>query len=171
MTTNPDEQLRADLRKVLSARETAILSSMATPSDRALRRRPESKLDIDYRTAFAVDTDRILHSRAYTRYIDKTQVFYLVDNDHITHRVLHVQLVAKIARTMGRCLGLNELSVTMGSNFYPACVRPMVSVPFTTMSRVFNFSIGSNARGPAGISLCKPWMEFSVMTAKFIPPS
>jgi dGTPase len=55
-----------------------------------------------------VDGDRILHSRAYTRYIDKTQVFYMVSNDHITHRVLHVQLVAKIARTIGRYLRLNE---------------------------------------------------------------
>jgi len=44
----------------------------------------------------------------YTRYIDKTQVFYLFDNDHITHRVLHVQLVSKIARVIGRALSLNE---------------------------------------------------------------
>ena len=55
-----------------------------------------------------VDVDRILHSLAYARYIDKTQVFYLVKNDHITHRVLHVQLVSKIARTIGRFLNLNE---------------------------------------------------------------
>jgi len=32
----------------------------------------------------------------------------MVENDHITHRVLHVQLVSKIARTIGRFLGLNE---------------------------------------------------------------
>jgi len=49
-----------------------------------------------------------LHSHAYARYIDKTQVFYLIKNDHITHRVLHVQLVSKIARTIGRFLRLNE---------------------------------------------------------------
>ncbi len=49
-----------------------------------------------------------MHSKAYSRYIDKTQVFFLIDNDHITHRVLHVQLVSKIARTIGRALGLNE---------------------------------------------------------------
>ena len=35
-------------------------------------------------------------------------IFYLIDNDHITHRVLHVQLVSKIARTIGRFLHLNE---------------------------------------------------------------
>jgi dGTPase len=97
-----------DLNNMLSNREKAILASTATPSDAAIRRRPESKLETEYRQAFAVDADRILYSRAYSRYIDKTQVFYLVDNDHITHRVLHVQLVAKIARTIGRCLGLNE---------------------------------------------------------------
>lgn len=57
---------------------------------------------------FSRDSDRIIHSRAYSRYIDKTQVFSLIDNDHITHRVLHVQLVAKVARTIGRALGLNE---------------------------------------------------------------
>jgi dGTPase len=32
----------------------------------------------------------------------------MVNNDHITHRVLHVQLVSKIARTIGRFLRLNE---------------------------------------------------------------
>ncbi|MBW2614155.1 MAG: HD domain-containing protein, partial [Deltaproteobacteria bacterium] len=41
-------------------------------------------------------------------YIDKTQVFSLIADDHITHRVLHVQLVSKIARTIGRFLKLNE---------------------------------------------------------------
>lgn len=35
-------------------------------------------------------------------------MFFLFENDHITHRVLHVQLVSKIARTIGRFLRLNE---------------------------------------------------------------
>jgi dGTPase len=61
----------------------------------------------DLRPPFAIDCDRILHSSAYTRYIDKTQVFYLLRNDHITHRVLHVQLVSRVARTIGRELGLD----------------------------------------------------------------
>ena len=38
----------------------------------------------------------------------KLRFFFLIRNDHITHRVLHVQLVSKIARTIGRFLGLNE---------------------------------------------------------------
>lgn len=62
----------------------------------------------DLRPAFFHDIDKIIHSRCYSRYIDKTQVFYLIENDHITHRVLHVQLVSKIARTIGRFLSLNE---------------------------------------------------------------
>lgn len=60
------------------------------------------------RPAFSHDCDRILHSRAYTRYIDKTQVFSMFENDNITHRVLHVQLVARIARSIARALRLNE---------------------------------------------------------------
>ncbi len=60
------------------------------------------------RAIFAHDADRIMHSLCYSRYIDKTQVFYLIENDQISHRVLHVQLVSKIARTLGRILNLNE---------------------------------------------------------------
>lgn len=84
-----------------------MLSPYAAFSELALRRR-RTQTQQGYRQAFALDADRILHSRAYTRYIDKTQVFSLIRNDHITHRVLHVQLVSKIARTIGRFLGLNE---------------------------------------------------------------
>ena len=84
------------------------LSRYATSSRQGIRKKPENKADTDYRQAFSLDVDRILHSQAYTRYIDKTQVFSLIADDHITHRVLHVQLVSKIARTIGRFLKLNE---------------------------------------------------------------
>lgn len=86
--------------------EDQSLSFAATRSTQAVRRKEEERSG--YRQAFSVDADRIIHSRAYTRYIDKTQVFCLVSNDHITHRVLHVQLVSRIARTIGRFLSLNE---------------------------------------------------------------
>ena len=62
----------------------------------------------DIRPIFYRDIDRIIHSSGYARYIDKTQVYSFVQNDHITRRVLHVQLVSKIARTIGRSLRLNE---------------------------------------------------------------
>ncbi|MCU0597719.1 MAG: HD domain-containing protein [Desulfobacterales bacterium] len=96
------------LRSILGRRESQELSSTATLSIQGVRRRPEKLLENDYRQNYAVDVDRILNSLAYTRYIDKTQVFYLIENDHITHRMLHVQLVSKVARTIGRYLSLNE---------------------------------------------------------------
>jgi dGTPase len=94
------------IRKELDDLEQARFSSLACLSRDAVRRTRETLLD--HRQSFAQDADRILHSKAYTRYIDKTQVFSLVDNDHVTHRVLHVQIVSRIARTIGRFLGLNE---------------------------------------------------------------
>jgi dGTPase len=102
------DPLLNQIKNDLSRHEAQALSPQATLNSRGIRRFPEELLDHGYRQAFAVDTDRILHSRAYARYIDKTQVFYLIKNDHITHRVLHVQLVSKIARTIGRFLRLNE---------------------------------------------------------------
>lgn len=96
------------LQKTLDEAEVSRLSPYATHNRDGLRRRREQRLVDGYRQHFSLDADRILHSRAYTRYIDKTQVFSLIRNDHITHRVLHVQLVAKIARTIGRFLQLNE---------------------------------------------------------------
>ena len=81
------------------------LSNFATNSSDGMRRQPELE---GTRSTFNHDSDRIIHSAAYTRYIDKTQVFYLFKNDHITHRVLHVQMVSKIGRHIGRTLGLNE---------------------------------------------------------------
>ena len=62
----------------------------------------------DFRTPYFRDIDRILYSSAYFRYIDKTQVFSFESNDMISRRMTHIQLVSKIARTIGRGLNLNE---------------------------------------------------------------
>ncbi len=105
MDFTPDKEL-VSLRDILDDKEPERFSQVATLSRDAIRRHPEEKAG--HRQSFSIDCDRILHSRAYTRYIDKTQVFSMVINDHISHRVLHVQLVSKIARTVGRFLGLNE---------------------------------------------------------------
>jgi dGTPase len=96
------------LRTALDRGEKSRLSPWACLSHQAVRRKEEEEVNHGHRQGFSVDADRILHSLAYSRYIDKTQVFYLIKNDHITHRVLHVQLVSKIARTIGRLLRLNE---------------------------------------------------------------
>ena len=59
------------------------------------------------RPTFVRDAEKILHSPFYNRYTDKTQVFSLYKNDDISRRALHVQLVSRIARNIGRVLGLN----------------------------------------------------------------
>jgi dGTPase len=97
-----------NIRDELDRREEANLLPWACLSLNALRSKEEDNIIKGHRQNFSLDTDRILHSLAYSRYIDKTQVFYLIKNDHITHRVLHVQLVSKISRTIGRLLRLNE---------------------------------------------------------------
>lgn len=81
------------------------LSKYATKSVDAIRLMEEHE---DIRPSFFRDTDRIIHSISYSRYMDKTQVFSFLNNDHISKRIVHVQLVSKVARTIGRCLNLNE---------------------------------------------------------------
>jgi dGTPase len=103
-----DEQILLSARGALDAQEMKHLSRWAALNSGAIRRTNEQHSETEYRQNYSIDADRILHAHAYARYIDKTQVFYLIKNDHITHRVLHVQLVSKIARTIGRYLSLNE---------------------------------------------------------------
>lgn len=95
------------LKARLEQRETQTLGNRACFSRNAVRRYSERRSDTEYRLAFSTDADRILNSLAYTRYSDKTQVFSLINNDHLTHRVLHVQMLCRVARTIGRYLGLN----------------------------------------------------------------
>lgn len=59
------------------------------------------------RPAFMRDVEKIVNVPAYNRYSGKTQVFSFVNNDDITRRGLHVQLVDRVARGIGRLLGLN----------------------------------------------------------------
>lgn len=81
------------------------LSKYACRNSDAIRFDKESN---DIRTPFFRDIDRIIYSLSYTRYLDKTQVFSNSLNTNISKRMTHVQLVSKIARTIGRALGLNE---------------------------------------------------------------
>lgn len=64
--------------------------------------------EYDIRGEYFRDSDRIIYSKSYLRYMDKTQVFTNKENDHISRRMSHVQMVSKIARTIGRALSLNE---------------------------------------------------------------
>ena len=101
------DKLFDNIRKDLLEREEN-LSEYACKSKNAILLKEDTRIkENESRTAFSKDTDRIIHSLSYTRYIDKTQVYSFIENDHITHRVLHVQLVSKIARTIGKILNLN----------------------------------------------------------------
>lgn len=88
-------------------KKNTFLSPLSTSNKDVIRLKDEDDT-FDIRAPFFKDTDSIIHCLSYTRYIDKTQVFINSGNDNVTKRVLHVQLVNKIARTIGRALNLNE---------------------------------------------------------------
>ena len=94
--------------QIQQARQGASLSPMAF-DDGQVQRRIDLAKDIAtvWRPTFVHDIDKILHCPFYNRYTVKTQVFSLYKNDDITRRSLHVQLVSRIARTIGAALGLN----------------------------------------------------------------
>ena len=89
-------------------RKTGTMPTVGFDERLALRRVSRDRDNASvWRPVFARDTDRILHCPYYNRYTDKTQVFSLIRNDDITRRSLHVQLVSRISRTIGRALNLN----------------------------------------------------------------
>jgi len=73
----------------------------------AVRRNPLYDRESIWRPAYVRDVDKIMHSPYYNRYTDKTQVFSFYKHDDITRRALHVQLVSRIARSIGSVLNLN----------------------------------------------------------------
>lgn len=95
-------------RKIEADCANKILSNFSFDSKNIIRRvdSPRDKAS-SWRPAFVHDIDKILHCPFYSRYADKTQVFALVKNDDVTRRNLHVQLVSRIARTIGAALNLN----------------------------------------------------------------
>jgi hypothetical protein len=95
-------------KKYIEESETggeSFLSEYATKSLQAVY--PAAQHADILRPPFARDADRILHCPLYNRYADKTQVLSFYKNDNISRRGLHVQLVSKIGRTIGRALRLN----------------------------------------------------------------
>ncbi len=95
------------IRERLEAEERRALSPHATFSSATKgRQRPEP--DDDMRTAFQRDRDRVLHCRSFRRLAGKTQVFLAPEGDHYRTRITHTLEVAQIARTIARCLALNE---------------------------------------------------------------
>lgn len=94
--------------RIAKDKESGNLPGMAFIGSNAIRRKNIAKDTASvWRPTFVHDIDKILHCPFYNRYTDKTQVFSLWKNDDITRRSLHVQLVSRIARTIGAVLGLN----------------------------------------------------------------
>ncbi len=91
----------------LTARETSILSPLATANTAAYRQKKEEQ--IQYRPPFSLDRDRIFYSGAFRRYTGKTQVIYFVSllDEQLTSRIVHTLSVAQISRTIARFLSLN----------------------------------------------------------------
>ncbi len=96
------------VERIKADRENGTMPDFACKDSDALRRNDRLKdRTTIWRSAYVRDVDKIMHSAYYNRYADKTQVFSFLKNDDITRRALHVQLVSRIARTIGSVLNLN----------------------------------------------------------------
>lgn len=93
--------------RIKNDRENGFVGNIAFDEANVIRRDNNKDKANIIRTAFIRDIDKIIHCPYYNRYADKTQVFSFYKNDDITRRGLHVQLVSRIARTIGKALGLN----------------------------------------------------------------
>lgn len=104
-----------------------------------------------WRPAFVRDVEKIMHVPYYNRYSDKTQVFSFYHNDDISRRAFHVQLVARIARNIGKALGLNvDLieAISLGHDightpFGHAGERILSKLYYENTGRYFNHNVHS----------------------------
>lgn len=105
LTGQLSEAAAAAVRERLASGE---LSPFACRDASAIRRDScERDRDTCVRPAFVRDAEKVVHLPAYNRMTGKTQVFSFRANDDLARRGLHVQLVARVARDIGRALGLN----------------------------------------------------------------
>lgn len=92
--------------RIVSDRKSGVF--YGTPDSAAFRRfKKEHDAPTLFRPPFVRDIGKIINLPLYSRLQDKTQVLSLYRNDDISHRMLHVQLVSRIARDISGALGLN----------------------------------------------------------------
>lgn len=104
MTRGLSPEAEAEVARRLEER---FQSPYAARDADAIRRDPSRDPQTMLRPAYQRDIEKVLHTPAYNRLAGKTQVFSFADNDDVTRRGLHVQLVSRVARDIGRPLGLN----------------------------------------------------------------
>lgn len=95
------------MERIREDREKHRENPYACKDEDIIRRYDKHDIPKFWRPAFVMDVEKILHNNYYNRYSDKTQVISCYKNDDISRRALHVQLVSRIARTIGMTLGLN----------------------------------------------------------------
>lgn len=98
---------RTDYIKLSEERAKEIEEKLNLSVKQVKRRVEERDRANLWRPCYIRDIEKILHHPYYNRYTDKTQVFSFYKDDDITRRALHVQLVSRIARNIGRLLGLD----------------------------------------------------------------
>ncbi len=97
----------ANFREISEKNELERLSPYAAKA--ALSKGRERPIEpCPLRTVFQRDRDRIIHCKSFRRLKHKTQVFLSPEGDHYRTRLTHTLEVSQIARTIARCLNLNE---------------------------------------------------------------
>lgn len=96
-----------DYIKLSDDKAREIAEKLGLNAKQVMRRNDERDRAKLWRPCYIRDIEKIMHHPFYNRYTDKTQVFSFFKDDDITRRALHVQLVSRIARNIGRLLGLD----------------------------------------------------------------
>lgn len=137
--------------RIASDRKKGEVNPYAFLDENVVRRDMTRDIASIWRPAFVRDCEKIMHIPSYNRYQDKTQVFSLFHNDDITRRSVHVQLVSRIARNIGKALNLNlDLieAISLGHDlghtpFGHEVERKLSELYFSRAGKYFNHNIQS----------------------------